>query len=160
MLVLPVEELFELINKCKRGRKMKKILISSLPVLFLLYSCSPVSHILVGEKRAPIDPSEVQIYADYPVKFEKIAIIDASSEFSLKDPSFDTWTWQGKTNKIMQRLKIKAAELGANGLVIGSSENHDKQQFSTWEDDNGKIHLSSNNSHYKVVNAYAIFVVG
>jgi len=60
----------------------------------------------------------------------------------------------------MQRLKIKAAELGANGLVIGSSENHDKQQFSTWEDDNGKIHLSSNNSHYKVVNAYAIFVVG
>lgn len=137
---------------------MKKILISSLPILFLLYSCSPVSHILVGEKRMPIEPSEVQVYAEYPVKFEKIAIIDASSEFSLKDPSFDTWTWQGKTNKIMQRLKVKAAELGANGLVIWDTENHDKQHFSTWADEDGKIHSSSSNSHYKVVKANAIFV--
>ena len=92
-------------------------------LFFTLFSCSPVSYIIIGQTKPPISPHQVKLYADYPEKFEKIALIEASSEFSLEDPSINI-TWQSKTNKIMERLKIKAAVLGANGIVI---ENTDKQ---------------------------------
>jgi hypothetical protein len=79
---------------------------------FLLVGCAS-SSVLVGSSRPPIDPSQVRIYLDPPPTYEKVALLDAGSR--------NSWaiTDQGKTNKVMERLKREAAELGANGILIG-----------------------------------------
>lgn len=70
------------------------------------------SHVLVGTQRAPIEPEQVRIYIDPPAQFEKVAILETSSEGSF------ALTNQQKTNKVIARLKAEAASLGANGVLI------------------------------------------
>ena len=89
---------------------MKKSIV--LLLAMILIGCYPVSHIVVGETKSPISPSQVKILAEYPDEYEIIARIDASSEFAFKDPSINI-TWQSKMDKIIERLKIEAAQLGA-----------------------------------------------
>lgn len=80
------------------------------------------SHVIVGTVRAPISPDQVKIYLHPPAKFEEVAILDSSSKGS--------WaiTAQGKTNKVIERLKSEAAKLGANGLLL---QNIGDQQVGT-----------------------------
>lgn len=77
----------------------------------LLSGCAS-SSILVSNARPPIDPDQVRILVDPPVKYDKIAILDAGSR--------NSWaiTDQGKTNKVVQRLKKEAAKVGANGILL------------------------------------------
>ena len=128
---------------------MKQIIITLSAIS--LFSCYPVSHILVGESRSPITPSEVKILLEFPEEFEIIARIDASSEFAFKDPSFD-FTWQSKMDKTMERLKLEASKLGANGLVIVNTDNKTKKNITMTEDG-----TNVNESHYKTGTATAIF---
>jgi len=81
-------------------------------VLALSMCACASSSIVVGTTRAPIDPSQVRIYVDPPERFEKVALLDAGSRnsWALSD--------QGKTNKVVQRLKAEAASLGANGVLL------------------------------------------
>jgi hypothetical protein len=126
-------------------------------LIFFIFGCYPVSHIVVGEKKAPINASDVRVYVDYPQNYEKIAIIEASSDFALKDPSFD-FTHQRKTDKALNRLKNEAALLGANGIVIENLSTNIKQNLNVYEDDEGRINTSSQNEKQKEVKAIAIFV--
>ena len=137
-------------RKIKHMHHMKK-LIGSL-IIMILFGCYPVSHIIVGETRSPISPSKVKIYLEYPEEYEIIARIDASSEFAFRDPSFD-FTWQSKMDKIIQRLKIEAAQLGANGIVIEGTTNQTKQNVNHTE--NG---TSISTSQFKTGTATAISV--
>ena len=130
---------------------MKKLIILSLALI--IFGCYPVSHMIVGDKRGPISPSEVKIYLDFPEEYETIALIEASSEFAFKDPSINI-TWQSKSDKIIERLKIEASNLGANGVVIKNTENKNKQDVSY--DEEGKTIVT--NTHYKVGTATAIFI--
>lgn len=84
----------------------------SVLVVLALTGCAS-SSVLVGTQRPPIDPSQVRIYLDPPARYEKVALLDAGSR--------NSWavTDQGKTNKVMERLKEEAADLGANGILIG-----------------------------------------
>ena len=118
----------------------------------IFFGCYPVSHIIVGETRSPISPSKVVVYLEYPEEYDIIARIDASSEFAFKDPSFD-FTWQNKMDKIIERLKIEAAQLGANGLIIEGTTNQTKKNVSVEEN-----RTSVSESHYKTGVATAIFV--
>jgi hypothetical protein len=93
-----------------------KLLLLSLS-LFLTKACYPVSHVIVGETQIPIDYTDVKVYPDYPDNYEKIAIIETSSDLAFKDLSIE-FTHQQKTNKSLERLKKEAASLGANGVVI------------------------------------------
>jgi hypothetical protein len=70
------------------------------------------SHIMVGKARAPISPDQVQIYLHPPAKYDEIAVLDTSSRDSF------AVTAQGKTNKVIERLKNEAAKLGANGILL------------------------------------------
>lgn len=81
-------------------------------VLALPMCACASSSIVVGTTRAPINPSQVRIYVDAPERFEKVALLDAGSRnsWALSD--------QGKTNKVVQRLKAEAASLGANGVLL------------------------------------------
>ena len=134
---------------------MYNMRISVLLVIFLfLVGCAASSHILVGEAREPIDPSNVKIYLDYPEKYEKIALIDAGSNFAFKDPEI-LFDWQSKMDKAMQRLKIEAAQLGANGILIVNTDNKIYQSISS--DGDGSTHLSSHTE--KFGKAIAIYVL-
>ena len=127
--------------------------ISFLIVIFY-FGCIPVSHIIVGETREPVDPSSVELYLDYPQEYEKIALIDAGSNFAFKDPAF-LFDWQSKMDKATERLKIEAAKLGANGGLIINTD------YKIYESKNsdGEGSISSSSHAEKLVKAIAIFVV-
>jgi len=123
-------------------------------ILSLIIGCVPVSHIVVGETREPIHPSNVKIYIDYPEEYEKIALIDAGSNFAFKDPAI-LFSYQSKMDKVVERLKIEAAQLGANGILIVNTDNKIYQSISS--DGDGSTHLSSHTE--KFGKAIAIYVL-
>ena len=140
-----------MLNKIKHRHYVKKLTV--LLIVMVLFGCYPVSLIIVGETRAPISTAEVKIYLEYPDDYEIIARIDASSEFAFKDPSLD-FTWQRKMNKTIERLKIEAASLGANGIVIEGTTNQTKQNVS--HDPEGRTSISE--SHFKTAVVTAVYV--
>lgn len=78
----------------------------------LVGACAPSTHVLVGEARAPISPAEVKIYSHPPIYFKEIAVLDANSS-----SAFGTGG-QKSVDKVIERLKIEAAKLGANGVIL------------------------------------------
>lgn len=75
-------------------------------------ACSTSSHVLVGTARPPISPASVRVYRQPPPKYEEIATINATSQGSL------ALTSQQNMDKAMERLKVEAAKLGANGVLL------------------------------------------
>ena len=145
-MVLKIINIFKLIN-------FKSFLVS----IFILKSCYPVSYIIIGELQTPIDYNNVKVYHDYPDTYEKIAIIEASSDLAFKDLSIE-FTHQQKTNKALDRLKKEAASLGANGIVLQNISTTLKQHFNFNENIKGTISASSRHEKQKELNAVAIFV--
>ena len=123
-----------------------------LVLILLLINCHPVSHIIVGNKREATSPTDVKVYLDYPKSYEKIALIDAGSNFSFKDPVI-LFAWQSKMNKALERLKIEAASLGANGILIVNTDNKTYQSINSNE--NG---VQSSTYEEKFIKAIAIHV--
>ena len=121
-------------------------------LILLLISCHPVSHIVVGNKREATSPTDVKVYLDYPESYEKIALVDAGSNFSFKDPVI-LFAWQSKMNKALERLKIEAASLGANGILIVNTDNKTYQSINSNE--NG---VQSSTYEEKFIKAIAIHV--
>jgi hypothetical protein len=74
--------------------------------------CATSSHVITGKVRPAITPDQVKLYTKPPEKYEEIAILEASSKRSL------TFGDQGKTDKVIERLKAQAASLGANGVLL------------------------------------------
>jgi hypothetical protein len=78
----------------------------------LLTACA-TSHVMIGKARAPISPDSVRIYDRPPQsRYEEIARLDTSSQGSF------SFTAQGKADAVIRRLKIEAAKLGANGVLL------------------------------------------
>ena len=123
-----------------------------LVLILLLISCHPVSHIVVGNKREATSPTDVKVYIDYPESYEKIALVDAGSNFSFKDPAI-LFAWQSKMNKALERLKIEAASLGANGILIVNTDNKTYQSINSNE--NG---VQTSTYEEKFIKAIAIHV--
>ena len=121
-------------------------------LILLLISCHPVSHIVVGKKREATNPTDVKVYLDYPESYEKIALVDAGSNFSFKDPVI-LFAWQSKMNKALERLKIEAASLGANGILIVNTDNKTYQSINSNE--NG---VQTSTYEEKFIKAIAIHV--
>ena len=123
-----------------------------LVLILLLISCHPVSHVVVGNKREATSPTDVKVYLDYPESYEKIALVDAGSNFSFKDPVI-LFAWQSKMNKALERLKIEAASLGANGILIVNTDNKTYQSINSNE--NG---VQTSTYEEKFIKAIAIHV--
>ena len=136
---------------------MKKLIPIYALVLVLFHGCYPVSHIIIGEKKNPINAEQVKVYLDFPSEYEKIAMIEASSDFAFKDMSIEI-TDQKKTDKALARLKAEAASLGANGIIIQSLSNQNKLHFSLRKDDRGNLNADTRNEKQKELKAIAIFV--
>ena len=123
-----------------------------LVLILLLISCHPVSHIVVGNKREATSPTDVKVYLDYPESYEKIALVDAGSNFSFKDPVI-LFAWQSKMNKALERLKVEAASLGANGILIVNTNNKTYQSINSNKDG-----VQSSTYEEKFIKAIAIHV--
>lgn len=93
---------------------MRNVILAALASAALL-GCAAQSHVIVGKVRPPISPDQVKIYLEPPRAFEKIAIIDASSQGSM------AFTQQQKMDKAIARLKEEAAKVGANGVLLQGS---------------------------------------
>jgi hypothetical protein len=70
------------------------------------------SHVLVGTAREPIEPEQVKVYLEPPIKYETVALLEAS------DLGANGFSAQSRMNKVINRLKDEAAELGANGILL------------------------------------------
>ncbi len=94
---------------------MPRILIAAL--LALTLAACATSHILTGQPRAPIDPAQVRVYFQPPPGgYEEIALLDTRS-------GAFTYGEQNKTNQVIEKLRIEAAKLGANGVLFqGTSD--------------------------------------
>ena len=125
--------------------------------MLLAKACYPVSHVIIGETRTPIEYTDVKVYIDYPDNYEKIAIVEAGSDLAIKDISIDI-THQQKTNKALERLKKEAALLGANGIVIQNISTNTIQHFNLSENVKGEHIASSRHEKQKELTALAIFV--
>jgi hypothetical protein len=79
--------------------------------------CATSSHVVTGATRPPISPEEVRVYTQPPAHFEEIAALEASSRGGFR------FTDQGKMDKVIERLKVEAAKLGANGVLLQSTQN-------------------------------------
>jgi hypothetical protein len=91
----------------------------------LLAACAPSSHILTGTARAPISPADVKIYSTPPPNFEEIALLDASSKSAFGPGG------QKSIDKVIERLKAEAAQLGANGVILGDVSDRETGSLGT-----------------------------
>jgi hypothetical protein len=87
--------------------------LSGLLIGAVITACAPSSHILIGKARPPISPDQVKIYSAPPAQFEEIALLDASSKSAFGPGG------QKAVDKVIERLKAQAAQLGANGIILG-----------------------------------------
>jgi len=85
------------------------ILIASL----MLISCASGTAIVTGTTRAAISPDKVKLYVQPPEEYEVVAIVKASSDAG--------WTVQGSQDYAVQELKNQAAQIGANGVILGAT---------------------------------------
>ena len=92
-----------------KSTSLTRIILVSMLALTLA-ACASGSAIVVGEKRAPIDPAQVKLYLDPPDEYEVIGIVNASSDMG--------WTEQESQDYAVEELKNQAAKLGANGVLL------------------------------------------
>ena len=74
-------------------------------------ACAP-TQVLTGTVRPPVPVAEVVIYSVAPPNFEQIAVLSASSKTAF------TVGGQKAIDKVVKRLTVQAAKLGANGLIL------------------------------------------
>jgi hypothetical protein len=83
-----------------------------LAALSLLGSCA-ASQPVTGSPRPAVLASQVQIYLQPPAsKYEHMADLSASSKGSFR------FSAAGKMDAVIDRLKVQAARLGANGILL------------------------------------------
>jgi hypothetical protein len=80
--------------------------------LTLLTGCADSTRVLTGHARPAIDPQSVVVYSEPPPHFEEVAVINASSH-----SAFGPGGRRGM-DKVIERLKDQAAEVGANGIIV------------------------------------------
>lgn len=130
---------------------MKKVLLG-LAVAIVLSGCASSSSILVGQARPAIHPDAVKLYLEPPKAYERIALLEASSKASM------AVTDQGKTDKMIARLKEEAAKLGANGILLTATGNKQESGAVFVPMATGGGMLLPANSEHKSGNGLAIFV--
>ena len=105
-----------------------KAAISSILVLLLLFSsgCTIVDGgaIVVGDPRPPVSPSQVKIYRTPPKNYEEIAIVSSSAGHDFQSNST-------LMNAAIERLKLEASRLGANGVILMQIKDRDAPVVTT-----------------------------
>lgn len=90
-----------------------KQLITIVLAFVMLQGCAAGSSIVTGSQRPAISTSEVKVYLDEPADYETIGIVEATGEVAFSR--------QATQNKVIEKLKSRAAKIGANGVLLLSS---------------------------------------
>lgn len=77
-----------------------------------LVGCADSSAIVTGRTYPATVPESVRVFLTPPPKFEEIGLVTASSK------NRGGFTRQARQDGAMRQLKAKAAELGANGVIL------------------------------------------
>lgn len=88
---------------------LQRLLIAA--ATLALGACATATVVPVGNTRAPIDPSQVRLYAQPPAHYEVLGILQGNSGME--------GTGQAGVNDTINKLKEQAAKLGANGVLVG-----------------------------------------
>jgi hypothetical protein len=86
----------------------------SFAVLLFLVGCATGSHVVTGSARPAIDPAGVKIYAAMPANAEVIGLVNSSNSSLTK---------QVGMNSVLEKIKLEAAKIGANGVVVTDQKN-------------------------------------
>lgn len=130
--------------------------IASLVVAVALFmgGCATTSRVMVGESRPAIDPASVKLYLTAPEQYEEIALLTADSDGSW------TFSQQAKMEEVIKRLKVEAAAVGANGILIrGVSDRSEDPVIITDESDDWSTGFGFSEQE-KTAWAVAIWVPG
>jgi hypothetical protein len=119
--------------------------LAAIAMVLFLVSCASGSVIVTGEKRAPIEPSQVKLYLDPPAHYETIGLVEAASASG--------WSEQDSQNYAVEELKKQAAQIGANGVLLGAVKD---RMYPGTVDMNGRA--IGDSIVNKVVKGRAIFV--
>lgn len=81
--------------------------------------CATTSRAMLGTARPAISPDQVRVYfSPPPGRYEEIALLETSSGGL-------TYGEQNKMNAVIGKLRVAAAELGANGVLFqGAAEGY------------------------------------
>lgn len=123
----------------------------ALAAMLVLGACATATVVPVGNARAPIDPSQVRIYAQPPAHYEVLGILNGNSNME--------GTGQSGVSDVIKKLKEQAAQLGANGLLMGKMGQQYTGSFGGtsylgW----GNFLGSSTASYSQTIEAQAIYV--
>jgi len=80
--------------------------------ILTLAACATSSQELTGAPRSPLLPAEVRVYTLAPQDFEEIALLGASRK------SVSTAGAERAISKMIETMRLQAAQLGANGLLL------------------------------------------
>ncbi|MEH6416227.1 hypothetical protein [Pseudomonas sp. CGJS7] len=81
----------------------------------LLAACAS-SHVMTGTPRPPVPVEQVRVYfAPPPSRYEEIALLESNS-------GAFTYGEQNKTNSVLNKLRVEAAKLGANGVLFQGTQ--------------------------------------
>jgi hypothetical protein len=119
------------------GGKMKYLkVILTFSFGIILLGCATGSTVITGVARPAVDPSEVKIYPEPPSKYETIGLIEASSDVGISR--------QAAQDRVINELKIRAAKIGANGVLLTNSGS--KTSVTTGVYSNGFFYSSTNDT--------------
>jgi hypothetical protein len=97
--------------------RLKMALIVGL--VLVASGCATTSKVMLGPARPAVSPEQVRVYfTPPPGRYEEIAVLEtASGGF--------TYGEQNKMNAVIGKLRVAAAELGANGVLFqGAAEGY------------------------------------
>ncbi|HEY2529964.1 MAG TPA: hypothetical protein VGJ20_18840 [Xanthobacteraceae bacterium] len=80
---------------------------------------------LTGAPRVPIVPSAVRVYTQAPQRFEEIAVLGASRR------SVSSAGGERAIAKMIDAMRLQAAQLGANGLLLEDFSDSDPMAIGT-----------------------------
>jgi uncharacterized membrane protein YgcG len=79
-------------------------------VLCSASACTSGSVTMTGTQLEPIAAESVRVYAEPPAEYDVIAVLEATPGFA--------WTRQGRQDKAIAYLRLAAAKLGADGVLL------------------------------------------
>jgi hypothetical protein len=92
---------------------LRAVIHSAIGICILaLAACATSSRVLTGVPRSPLSPAEVRVYAQAPQSFEEIALLGATRN------SVSSAGAERAIAKMIETLRLQAAQLGANGLLL------------------------------------------
>jgi hypothetical protein len=98
-------------------KSFRRLLVPLTLAALAFVGCASGSAIVTGTKRPPLLPGQVVLYLEPPARFEVIGLVSASSDSG--------WTEQAAVDYAVRELKMQAARLGANGLVLSPTVGSD-----------------------------------